>query len=342
MISNIFANLPDNILKKRVKIAEPKFVQPMLATLTKDYFSSKDWLYEHKFDGERCLVFKKNGKVTLMSRNEREKNIEYPELVQAFLNQKADNFIIDGEIVAAGKSGISDFQLLQSRINLQKEAEIESREKEIHIFYCIFDLMYIDGYDICKLPLWARKDILKKLLHYNKLLVYTEHVVGNGLELFKKACQIGWEGVIAKRIDGEYVGVRSTDWLKFKCIMKQELVIGGYTNPKGSRENFGALLVGYYKNGQLMYAGKVGTGYSEETLAVLGKKLQKLRIKECPFGDYTGQENNVNWVKPVLVAEFQFAEWTKAGRLRVGRYKGLRDDKNAKDVVKEEPISKGG
>lgn len=313
----------------------------MLATLTDDYFSNNDWIYEHKFDGERCLAIKKKGRVYLKSRNNNTMNDIYPELVVALENQSADNFIIDGEIVSRNAQGVSDFELLQGRINLKARSEVATKEKQVPIIYCIFDCMYADGYDICKLPLSARKKILKKLLRYNKILSYTEHKVGDGLKYFKQACKLHWEGLIAKRFNSEYVGLRSPDWLKFKCIMKQELVIGGYTNPKGSRDYFGALLVGYYANGKLHYAGKVGTGYSEDTLELLGKKLQKLKTATCPFINYDETRTGVNWVKPQLVAEFQFAQWTKGGKLRVGRYKGLRDDKKAKDVVKEVPKAIG-
>ena len=313
----------------------------MLATLTKKYFSDKNWLYEHKFDGERCLVFKKNGKVTLLSRNHKKMNDIYPELVAAFEKQKADNFIIDGEIISLDKKGVSNFEMLQGRMNLRQGSKKIANQKKIPIIYCVFDLMFIDGYLITKLPLYARKDILKNLLDYNKLIVYTPHKIGDGIPFFKKACKLHWEGLIAKRIDSEYVSVRSHDWLKFKCIMQQELVIGGYTNPKNSRAYFGALLVGYYEKRKLKYAGKVGTGYTESILAMLGKKLQRLEIQRCPFADYDEKIKNVHWVRPVLVAEFHFAEWTNAGRLRVGRYKGLRDDKDAKDVVKETPKAIG-
>lgn len=331
----LFLTIPKEILKKLKKMAQPYFFKPMLATLTTDYFSSTEWLYEHKFDGERCLAFKKNGKVRLMSRNDKVMNSEYPELVDALEKQSADNFVLDGEIVSRNKKGISDFQLLQGRINIRNEADLQVMKKTIPITYCIFDLLYVDGYDICSLPLDVRKTILKKLLKYNKILSYTEHVIGNGVALFKKACQLHWEGLIAKRIESEYVGVRSRDWLKFKCSASQELVIGGYTEPQGSRSYFGALLVGYYNKGSLIYAGKVGTGFNQNTLEMLGKKLQKLETKKCPFSNYDKSLLRVHWVKPLLVADFQFAQWTNAGRLRVGRYKGLRDDKSAKDVVRE-------
>lgn len=334
--TDIFAGLAPDVLKKRKKTAEPAFVPPMLATLTKDYFSSKDWIFEHKFDGERCLAFKKNGVVRLMSRNEKEMNDEYPELVVALTKQKADNFVIDGEIVAL-KKGLSNFELLQQRINLHEKESIKVKEKLIPVEYRIFDLMYIDGYDIRALPILARKELLAKLIDFNTILTFSEHRFTDGLKFFKEACALHWEGLIAKKIDSPYVGVRSPYWLKFKCIAKQELVIAGYTNPQGSRSYFGALLVGYYEKGNLLYAGKVGTGFSQETLEMLGKKMKKLEIKKCPFSNYDQSTKGVHWVKPVLVAEFQFAEWTKASRLRVPRYKGLRNDKDAKDVVKEVP-----
>lgn len=335
MKNSLFSGLSEAALKMRKKKAQPQFVQPMLAVLTKDYFSSEDWFYEHKYDGERCLAFKKNGKVRLVSRNDKSMKGEYPELVIALEKQTADNFIIDGEIVALNKKGISDFELLQGRINLQNLSGISSMKKQVLIYYRIFDLIYAGGYLLTELPLYARKDLLKKLLKFTKMLTFSEYIRGNGIPLFKKACRLGWEGVMAKRAEGPYVPKRSRDWLKFKCSQGQELVIGGYTEPQGSRSYFGALLVGYYKNEELYYAGKVGTGYSHETLEMLGKKLRRLTAKQCPFVDYAGPVVRVHWVKPVLVAEFQFAQWTNAGKLRVGRYKGLRDDKDAKDVVRE-------
>jgi len=334
---DLLKRLTPELLKKVKKRVAPTFIKPMLATLTKEYFSDKGWFYEHKFDGERCLAFKKNGVVTLMSRNHRKINHEYPELVDALTHQKKDNFIIDGEIVAHTQRGQSAFELLQGRINLRDLETVQQKQKAIRIDYCIFDLLHIDGYDLRALPLYARKDLLKHLLAYKKPLVYTSHIVGKGIPYFKKACSHHWEGVIAKKSDGPYVSRRSIDWLKFKCVMQQELVIGGYTSPQGSRTDFGALLVGYYKNDQLYFAGKVGTGFDAEVLAMLGKKLRKIETSRCPFANYTGTERSVHWVRPILVAEFEFAEWTKSKRLRVGRYKGLRNDKKARDVVREVP-----
>lgn len=334
--SNIFSSLKKDELKKLKKIKQPQFINPMLATLTSEYFSSKDWIYEHKFDGERCIAVKKNGKVKLFSRNKNIKNKGYPELVQALEKQQADNFIIDGEIVATGKHGISDFQLLQSRINLKDLASIKEREKKIRISYYIFDIIYLDGYNLQYLPLLARKKILKKFLKYNKILKYTDHKSPDGIKYFKQACKLHWEGLIAKKANSIYVNKRSKNWLKFKCAAGQELVIGGFTKPKGSRTDFGALLIGYYdKNKNLIYAGKVGTGFSHEILKMLGKKLRDLKTNNNPFTNYDDSTNGVLWVKPKLVAEFKFAQWTNSGKLRVGRYQGLRDDKKATNVVRE-------
>lgn len=321
-------------LKKR---AEPSFIPPMLATLTDHYFSSKEWIYEQKFDGERCLAFKKNGKVMLKSRNKHVINDEYPELVAALTKQAADNFIIDGEIVSLGTKGISDFQLLQGRINLRSEKGIAQKAMSVPIVYQVFDIMYCNGYDVRPLPLLERKKILKKLLSFKGIIKYSIHWPTQGLKLFKKACRADWEGLIAKRATSSYQGKRSRDWLKFKCSMEQELIIIGYTDPQGSRIQFGSLLVGYYDHKKLMYAGKVGSGYNYAVLKMLGPRLRKLEIDHCPAVNYNESQNGVHWVQPKLVAEFKFAQWTKDNKLRVPRYKGMRDDKAAKDVIKEVP-----
>lgn len=335
--NSLFSGISAHDLKQRKKISLPAHMPFMLATLTNEYFSDPDWIYEQKFDGERCLAVKKKGKVKLVSRNNKLMNSEYPELVAALESQAADNFMLDGEIIAKGKKGVSDFQLLQGRMHLQKMAKLKQRKKEISITYCIFDLLYAGGYDLRRMPLLARKQVLKKLISWNKQLHFSKHKVGNGIPFFKHACKLHWEGLIAKRAASAYMGKRSKDWLKFKCIMKQELVIGGFTEPRGSRNSFGALLVGYYKDKKLMFAGKVGTGFTEDVLKKLGARLKKLEVKKCPFDHFDESQKGVHWVKPIVVAEFEFAQWTRGGKLRVGRYKGLRDDKNAKDVVKEVP-----
>ena len=333
--TNPFAELSTTAMRKRLKKPFPQFIPPMLATLTDDYFADSNWVYEHKFDGERCIAFKRNGVVTLKSRNRNVINTEYPELVQALTDQAADNFVIDGEIIATDKHGLSDFQLLQGRMNLKNIRSTKSNRSKVPISYRIFDIMYLDQYDLRQLGLIDRKHILKKMLHFNQALVYSNELTGDGIKLFNKACHLKWEGLIVKAAHSAYVGKRSKDWLKFKCIMQEELIIVGYTEPQGQRTDFGALLVGYYQKQKLIFAGKVGTGYSQATLKLLGAKLRKLEIKKCPIAEYNESTNGVHWVRPELVAEFKFAEWTKAGRLRAPRYKGLRDDKVAQEVVRE-------
>jgi bifunctional non-homologous end joining protein LigD len=323
-----------NLVKKS---KQPTFVPPMLAVLTSNYFESSDWIYEQKFDGQRCLAFKKDGVVTLKSRNDRVINAAYPDLVEALTKQTADNFIIDGEIIALNKRGVSDFQMLQGRMNLKEETKIATQKKLVPVSYYVFDIMYVGGYDVRKLPLLTRKVLLKKLLIYRGVLKYSQHHTKDGLTLFKQACRAHEEGLIVKKADGVYASARSSNWLKFKCGMEQELVIIGYTEPQGARTDFGALLVGYYKNKKLHYAGKVGTGYSQETLRMLGKKLRALKATTSPVVNYDESLVGVHWVKPQLVAEIKFANWTKDNKLRVGRYKGLRTDKAARLVVQELP-----
>ncbi len=335
--SSIFTGINAQDRKHAKKMTQPLFMPLELATLTNEYFSHDDWIYEEKYDGERCQVVKKKGKVHLVSRNRKSMNEQYPELVEAFEKQSADNFIVDGEIVAMGKKGSGDFQMLQSRIHLTRKQMIETRVKQVPIKICIFDILYAGGYDLRQMPLLARKKVLKNLLSFNKKIEFAKHKVGKGIPFFKAACKMHWEGIMAKYSQSKYTGKRSTDWLKFKCFMQQELVIAGYTDPQRSREYFGSLLVGYYKNKKLMYAGKVGTGYTHEVLKNLGTRMKKLEIKTCPFENYDESVKGVHWIKPELVAEFEFANWTLGGKLRVGRYKGLRDDKQARDVVKEIP-----
>lgn len=316
---------------KRIKI--PQWIKPMLATLTKTYFSDPQWIYEEKFDGIRALAYKSNKKVTLYSRNKQIMNDAYPEIVEALAKQKEKSFIIDGEIVAL-KHKVSSFEKLQQRMKLSNAEE--ERETRVKVYYYVFDLLYLDGHEATKLPLLDRKKLLQTMLTFNDTVRFTEHIENKGLPFFKQACKKGWEGIIAKQKDSPYIGKRSRDWLKFKCIAEQELVIGGYTDPAGSRIGFGALLLGYYKNGKLHYAGKVGTGFTEETLTNLSKKMKVLEQKKCPFTtDSSLPRKNIHWLKPTLVAQIAFAEWTSYNKLRQPRFLGLRFDKKAKDVVQE-------
>jgi len=326
-INLIISKLSRSAQKKLTKSPMPTWIDPMLATLTETYFSSKDYLYEHKWDGIRLITFKHGDTVTLMTRNKNKVTNDYPDVVNVLKKFDFD-FIIDGEVIAS-ENGLSDFGLLQLR----------RREKNLQISYQIFDIMHIDGYDLTKLELLDRKFILQNAFKSKKPVYLTEHILEKGVPYLKEACAKGWEGLIAKEIHSTYEeGIRSKDWLKFKCIEQQEFVIGGFTKPHGHRLDFGALLLGYFENGKLIYIGKVGTGFSEDTLRTLGAKLEKLKISKCPFESIDIPLKDIYWVKPKLVAEIKFSEWTKYNKLRHPRFKGVRTDKDAKDVVKEKPI----
>jgi DNA ligase D-like protein (predicted ligase) len=331
-MNNYLAKLSTELKKKLVKKKIPAFEQPMLATLTKEYFSDKEWIFERKFDGVRCLIFKNNTKVTLKSRNNKILNAQYPEIVDAVRKLPVDQIILDGEVVSfEGKE--TSFSKLQARSGL-KDAQ-KARDTGVPIVIYVFDMLYIDGYDITHLPLIKRKWILESCIHFEDPLRYTIHINTKGQEEFKKACKKGWEGVIAKRRDGLYIHKRSPDWLKFKCVADQELVVGGYTEPQGSRTGFGALLVGYYKKGKFIYAGKVGTGFSREFLASFIQKLKKIEISKNPFTVLRESIEGVHFVKPQIVVEIGFEEWTHDNKLRQPRFQGIRFDKKAKDVVQE-------
>ena len=310
--------------------SQAEWVEPMLATLTDDYFSDKDWLYERKLDGVRCLVFKKGREVRLMSRNKKLQNNIYPEIVDYFLAMDED-FIADGEIVAFDNKTTS-FSFLQNRMNVQSPSADLIRRFPVQ--YYLFDLLYYDHADLTGLPLVKRKELLKKAIAFQDPVFYCEHRMEHGEQFLKEACKHGWEGLIAKDSNSKYFEGRSKKWLKFKCSMQQELVIGGFTKPQGERQGFGALLVGYYDKGKLKYAGKVGTGFNNAQLREIHSKLKANEIQNSPFTNSI-KGSGLHWTSPELVAEVAFTEWTKANRLRHPRFLGLRNDKAASEVVKE-------
>jgi bifunctional non-homologous end joining protein LigD len=328
-MEDIFKEIPRENKARLKRAKEPGWVDPMLATLTEERFSKEGWIYEPKYDGERVLTYKNGKNVSLKSRNEKELGGGYPEIVKAMERQEHD-FIADGEVVAFA-DGRTSFEELQKRIGLH---DIRATEQGVPVFYYLFDLIFLDGYDLHNLELRYRKALLKKAIKFEDPLRFTPHVEKEGVPFYREMCAKGWEGAIAKDFSSGYVGIRSRSWLKFKCVEDQELVIGGFTDPQGSRIGFGALLVGYYEGAKLRYAGKVGTGYDNETLENLSDELRSLEIKHSPF-DEEIDENNVHWVKPKLVAEIGFTEWTKTGKLRHPRFKGLRRDKSAREVVRE-------
>ena len=306
----------------------------MLATLTHTHFSADGWIFERKLDGERCLAFRRGSQVRLLSRNELALTNTYPEIADA-LRTQAHDVVVDGEVVAL-ENGQTSFSRLQRRFGISDAAV--ARSSPIAVTYFIFDVLHLDGQDVRRLPLRSRKALLEQCLTFTDPLVFTTHRDREGEAYLDEACHLGWEGLIAKRDDAPYVSKRSPDWLKFKCSNEQEFVIGGFTDPMRSRVGFGALLIGYHEGGQLMYAGKVGTGFDTATLLDLRRQLDGLAQADAPFAPTPRiRAAGTHFVRPELVAQIGFAEWTNDGLLRHPRYLGLRDDKDAADVVRERP-----
>lgn len=324
--------LPDNAKARLRSAPQPAWIAPMLATLTDERFSRDGWLFEPKLDGERCLAFGRGGTLDLRSRNRKRLNEQYPEIVEAFGRQPTDVFIADGEIVTF-ENGITSFAKLQQRMHIE-HPPLELRRR-VPVWLYLFDVLYVDGYDTRRVPLRYRNQLLRHTFDFHDALRYTEHRDKEGEAYYREACRRRWEGVIAKNGDSVYVSRRTRDWLKFKCSLRQEFVIGGYTDPRGQREGFGALLIGYYRGGQLVYAGKVGTGFDRDTLLRLSRQLAKLTRPTSPFVGDDLPRRGVHWVEPTLVAEVAFTEWTPEGKLRHPRFIGLREDKEPTEVVKE-------
>lgn len=321
-------------LQKKVKNEkQPEWINPMLAKLHKEIFSDESWIYERKLDGERVLVFKYGKEVNLMSRNRKNRNNTYPEILEALKKQTLENFIIDGEVVAfQGKH--TSFAELQKRMHLKNSVEIRNHKTEV-LFY-VFDIIHIENCNVSGLPQIERKQLLEKVIGFKDPIRYSQHRLKDGIAFYKEACAEEWEGLIAKKMDSSYTFGRSSNWLKLKCINRQELVIGGFTEPTGSRVGFGALLLGYYEDGKLQYAGKVGTGFTDELLKDLYSQMCDLEISKPVFENPKEvKSKNVHWIKPKLVAEMSFTEWTSGNKLRHPSFLGLRLDKDAKDVIKE-------
>ena len=317
------------------RTAQPAWLEPELATLTKARFSDPAWFYERKFDGERCLAYRSGDQLRLMTRNQKQVNSTYPELAAALAGQECADFIVDGEVVAFADDQTS-FSKLQQRLGVHNPgADLRAA---VPVYYYLFDVLWADGRDVRGLPLRERKDVLRQLLDFREPIRYTTHRTEDGVEYYQQACAQGWEGLVVKRADAPYRAGRSPEWLKFKCEAGQEFVIGGYTDPKGTRTGFGALLLGYYdEDGKLVYAGRVGTGFDDATLASLARTLSGLERRQPPFERATPRTGlaGVHWVEPEIVGQVGFSEWTTAGQLRHPRFQGLRRDKDPKSVTRE-------
>ena len=306
------------------KEPHPEWVPPMLATLTEERFSDPGWVFERKLDGIRVLAFRDGARIRLLSRNKLEQSGSFPAIAAALSEQPCRDFVIDGEVVAFDR-GVTSFSRLQRR------------SEGVAVYYYVFDIMHVNGRNARGLPLLERKRLLGETIGFSGRLRNTTHRKTFGERYLDEACAKGWEGLIAKDASSPYEGKRSRAWLKLKCVHEQEFVIGGFTDPRGSREAFGALLVGYYETGALKYAGAVGTGFDRELLRSLHDKLAALEQPSPPFTADGLPRKGAHWVRPKLVAQVGFAEWTRDGKLRHPRFLGLRADKSPKDVVRERP-----
>jgi bifunctional non-homologous end joining protein LigD len=304
----------------------------MLATLSDRRDFGEEWLLERKFDGERCVARKDGGDVRLESRTGNDLTGTYPELCAVLAAQLPGMLLLDGEVVAFDGAQTS-FSRLQQRLGVSRPTA--PHVAAFPVVYCVFDLLEVDGEDLRDRPLLERRARLEESILPDAALQVSEAWHGDSERRFGDACRSGWEGLIAKRGNARYTPGRSRDWLKLKCAWEQELVVGGYTEPAGSRTDFGALLVGYYERGELRYAGKVGTGYTAATLRDLGARLRALETGDSPFADARPIPRGTHWTRPELVAQIGFAEWTNDGRLRQPRFLGLRDDKRPDEVVRE-------
>lgn len=298
----------------------PSRIKPMLARLAAEVPSGEGWLHEIKHDGYRILAVLNQGQVRLLTRSGQDWTDPYPDLVGELQVIPVNQAVLDGELVALKPDGTSDFQALQAG----------SGER----VYFVFDLPYCEGYDLCQVPLLERKRLLQTLLPGEGPVRYSDHLQGQGEEFFQQACQAGVEGIVCKRAASGYVDRRSGDWLKVKCKKVEEFVVGGWTDPSGSRQGLGSLLVGTYQNGKLVYHGKVGTGFTRKSLEELSSQLDRLARKTSPFDSPPGGKG-LHWVTPRLVARVEYSERTRDGLLRHPSFKGLREDKPAREVTGE-------
>jgi bifunctional non-homologous end joining protein LigD len=325
------ATRPSGGLRRRPM---PTWLPPMLATLTEELPTGGKWVYEPKLDGVRALIYVDGRSVRMYSRNRKPLNDAYPELVEALREGVHGEAVLDGEVVAFDEErGVSSFSRLQQRMQLRDP--VRALRSQVAVQLYLFDCMYYEGIDLTGLQLLERRSVLNDVITVNDALQLTTVTTKGAAAMLRRACSRGEEGIMAKRADSRYVSARTLDWLKIKCLRRQELVIGGYTAPQGTRERLGALLVGHYDGKALRYAGKVGTGYDRKTLELLHQRLVPLHRPNSPFVEGPKPAGDVQWVEPKLVAEIGFSEWTSAGLLRHPRFIGLREDKPAREVRRE-------
>lgn len=331
---------------------QPTRIEPQLASAVPGD-PDPDWVYERKYDGVRLLGFVRDGEVRLRTRKHVPIDDAFPELAVALRENLSSDAVVDGEVVAMENGESTSFSRLQGRLGLglaargRPRAEPSRRARpdgrtprgpagsQVPVRLYLFDLLFLDGYDLRQLPLEARKRLLVSAVAFEEPIHYSSHRPGDRDELLAEACERGWEGLIVKDPEAPYLAGRSRRWRKLACVRGQELVVGGFTEPTGSRTGFGALLLGYHdEHGEFRYAGKVGTGFDQATLDALGGLLGKLSRQAPPFVDPPA-DREARWVDPHLVVQVSFVEWTEHGRLRHPRFDGLRLDLDPSEVVRE-------
>lgn len=313
------------------KIVMPEFVSPQLATLTKEPPKGDEWLHELKFDGYRLLCHLNRGRVRLFTRHQKDWTDKFPNVAKALKALKVQSAILDAEVVALDPSGRSSFQMLQQAIHKSANSGLVLE---------VFDVIYLEGFSLTKTPLVERKRVLAELIATtsDRVLRYSDHVEGNGPKFFKQACVMGIEGIVSKLADSTYESTRTRSWQKIKCLRRQEFVIAGYTlSDKGLP--FSSLVLGVYEKGKLIYAGRAGTGFSTKQRVELKKMLDRIARPTKPFAEIPRDPGlrRAIWAEPKLVGEVAFAEWTNENIIRHPSFQGLREDKPAKDVIREDP-----
>jgi bifunctional non-homologous end joining protein LigD len=328
-----------------VKRPMPTTIHPMLATPVDEPFDGAEWLFEIKWDGYRAIAFIEDGKLRLVSRNQNELTQRFPELKDLPKSVRAKSAILDGEVVALDDEGRASFSLMQQRTGFRPGGRRGAAKADVPVLYYAFDLLYLDGYDLRKVALEERKRKLASVLVSGDSVRYSDHYEKQGKALFEMARAKGLEGILAKKRDSIYQERRTSEWLKIKITRRLECVIGGYTEPEGSRAHFGSVVLGLYdKQGRLIHVGQAGSGFDQQSLDEVWKLLKKLETRKNPFHGEVEALRKVYWVKPELVAEIEFAEWTggtSAGsgpKLRAPVFLGLRDDKDPKDCRLEQEL----